>query len=91
MTEEKFQKAAIIKQKIASLKVQQNEVLKFKAFTVNHKNHVLVVNSTGEERGIQVSCPDGILTSKDTTKIAEIMEVRINKKLKKLRKAFKKL
>lgn len=91
MKKEKFTKAAQNRQELVSLKLQMNEVLKLKTFTVNHKAHCLVMNSNSPEKGVHMSLAKGILTSKDTVKIAEVAERRIAKRIKKLEKAFKKL
>ncbi|NQY22815.1 MAG: hypothetical protein HRT41_02195 [Campylobacteraceae bacterium] len=85
-----FAKASLLKAEIVAIKRKLSEITKFGAFTTNHKNHKIVIRSHSKETGIELEI-QGVLTSKDTVEVSQVIEKRLVKRLKKLNKKFKKL
>ena len=91
MKKEKFTKAVKIQQELGSLKNNLSEVLKYKSFTVNHKQHMIALTSKSEDKSIRFVSGGTAIDSKMMVEIAESIEKKIVKRIKKLEKAFKKL
>ena len=90
MTDITFTKASLVKTEIIAIKRKLNDITTFGAFTTNHKNHEIVMRSHSKETSIGLEV-QGVLTSKDTVAISQVIEKRLVKRLRKLNKQFKKI